>query len=378
MKVTVAIDSLKGSLSSPEAGEAARRGILAACPSAEATVFPLADGGEGTVRALTAPGGRLVTATVTGPLGDPVAAEYGILGDGTAVIEMAAASGLTLVPPERRDPKHTTTFGVGELIADAIRRGCRRFLVGIGGSATSDGGAGMLEALGFSLLRADGTPIERGALGLLSLDRIVADGVLPALAECDFRIACDVDNPLCGERGAAAVFAPQKGARPADIPLLDSALARLAERSGSASLAEAAGAGAAGGLGFAFLTFLGGHLSSGVRLVIEMTGLLAALHDSDLVITGEGRLDGQSAFGKAPVGVATAAKEHGRPVVAIGGAVAPDAAALHDLGIDAYFPILDAPCTLAEAMEPERAKRNIERTVREAVRLYLAARGKRP
>lgn len=377
MRVTVAIDSLKGSLSSLEAGEAARRGVLTAAPGAEVTVLPLADGGEGTVRALTAAGGRLITLTVTGPLGAPTEAEYGILSDGTAVIEMAAAAGLPLLTPEERDPTRTTTFGVGELIADALRRGCRRLLIGIGGSATNDGGAGMLEALGFRLLDRDGRQIPRGGAALASLASIDASAVLPLLSECKILVASDVGNPLCGEKGASAVYGPQKGASPAEVALLDSALSHFAEVSAALlgrDHSAHAGAGAAGGLGFALLAFLGARIASGASLVIEETGLASAIAASDLVITGEGRLDGQTALGKAPIGVAHEAKKHGIPTFAVGGAVTEEADALHECGIDAFFPILDAPRTLAEAMEPDRAARNIERTVREAVRLYLAAK----
>lgn len=377
MRVTVAIDSLKGSLTSLRAGEAARRGVLAACPEAEVSVFPLADGGEGTVRALTAEGGRRITATVGGPLGKAVTAEYGILADGTAVIEMAAAAGLPLLAPEERDPTRTTTFGVGELIADALDRGCRRLLIGIGGSATNDGGAGMLEALGFRLLDREGRQIPRGGAALASLSSVDATGALPLLSECEITVASDVENPLCGERGASAVFGPQKGASPADVALLDGALSQFARISAEhlgRDLSEQAGAGAAGGLGFALIAYLGARITSGVSLVIERTGLAAAIAASDLVITGEGRLDGQSALGKAPVGVAREAKKNAVTTLAVGGAVTEEAERLHELGIDALFPILDAPCTLAEAMDSERAERNIERTVREAVRLYLAAK----
>ena len=376
MKILIAIDSMKGSLSSAAAGEAARRGCLTAAPAAEVTVLRLADGGEGTVRALAGEDATLVTATVTGPLGAPTVAEYAILADKTAVIEMAAAAGLPLLRPEERNPLYTTTYGVGELIADALSRGCRRYLIGIGGSATCDGGAGMLQALGFGLFDQSGNPIARGAHGLLSLHTVDTSRVPQELFESNFHVACDVRNPLCGAHGAAAVFAPQKGARPEDIPTLDAALAHfaavVAEARGE-DLSGVAGAGAAGGLGFALLTLLCARLSPGVETVIDMIGLREALRDTDLVLTGEGRLDGQTAFGKAPVGVARAAKERGIPVVAIGGSVSEDAAPLHECGIDACFPIIDSPCTLTEAMDGTRAKKNIERTAREITRLYLAA-----
>lgn len=377
MKVIIAIDSLKGCLPSLDAGEAARRGVLAALPEADTAVYPIADGGEGTVRALTARGGRLITMQVTGPLGEPISAEYGILADGCAVIEMAAAAGLPLVPKARRNPMYTTTYGVGELIADAIHRGCRRFLIGIGGSATNDGGAGMLGALGFRLLDREGHPIPHGAAGLLQLDRIETAGAMKELAECEIRVACDVENPLLGELGASAVFAPQKGASSVDIPILEEALTRLADATEAAlgqDVREAKGAGAAGGLGFALLAYLGARLSSGIMTVMEMTGLFPALAGADLVLTGEGRLDGQSAMGKAPAGVAAAAKREGAAVVALGGSVNRDAAALHTLGVDALFPILRTPCTLDEAMNPKRAADNIEATALEVTRLFLAAK----
>lgn len=381
MKTVIAIDSLKGSLTSREAGEAARRGVLAADATADVSLFPLADGGEGTVHALIGAEDTLVPCTVRGPLGDPVSAEYGIRRDGTAVIEMAAAAGLPLVPPALRDVKRASTYGVGELIADAIRRGCRRFLIGIGGSATNDGGTGMLRALGVRFTDEASRELPEGGMALAGLAAIDTSGLLPALADCDFSVACDVDNPLCGERGASAVFAPQKGARPEEIPLLDAALARFAEVTAHTlghDRASTPGAGAAGGLGFALLAFLGARLAPGVEVVMEATGLLAALADAELVITGEGRLDGQSAFGKAPVGLALAAKAHGATVIALGGSLTDEAALLHGYGIDAILPILDAPCTLAEAMERERTARNIERTACEAVRLYRSARGRRP
>ncbi len=389
MKAVIAIDSFKGSLSSLRAGDAVRAALLAVFPSAEGQVFPLADGGEGTVRAIVAAtGGCLRTVRVTGPLGTPCEAEYGCLPDHrTAVLEMSAAAGLPLVPEDERDPMHTTTYGVGEMIASAIAEGYRDFIIGLGGSATNDGGVGMLSALGYAFLDADGRPIARGARGLASLDRIVTEGALPALRECRFRVACDVENPLCGARGASAVFGPQKGATPAAVEAMDRALAAYAEKTAAllpTADPRAKGAGAAGGLGFALLAYLGATLTPGISLVIEATGLESAIAEADLVITGEGRLDGQSSMGKAPTGVAAAAKRHGKPCLAFAGAVTEEAAACHALGIDAFFPILRAPCTLSEAMDGETAYRNLKATAEEVFRLMgclkepIATQGKDP
>lgn len=377
MKVLIAMDSFKGSLSSLAAGEAVRAGLLRAMPKADAVVCPLADGGEGTVEALVSGmGGRLRTVRVTGPLGEGVDCAYGVLGD-TAVIEMAGAAGLPLVPAEERDPLRTTTYGVGEVIADAIAQGCRRFLVGIGGSATNDGGAGMLQALGFGLLDAEGRDIPRGAQGLKKLARIETAGALPALAGCRFRVACDVTNPLCGEKGASAVFGPQKGARPADIPRMDAwlaAYAQIAAKAFPGADPEAPGTGAAGGLGFAFRTFLSGELEPGVQIVLEETRLAEALAGADVVVTGEGRLDGQTAMGKAPVGVARLAKARGCLVLALAGGVTRDAGACNGAGIDAFFPAVRGVTTLAEAMDPENARANLADAAEQAFRLLAAAR----
>lgn len=378
MKVVIAIDSFKGSLSTWEAGAAAARGVKTAAPDADVRVFPLADGGEGTAQALgTALGGRTVTLTVTGPMGKPVSADYVILPDGTAAIDVAAAAGLPLVPQNARDPLSATTYGVGEMIAHAIRGGTRRFLIGLGGSATNDGGVGMLAALGFGFLDETGEAIPVGAQGLATLAAIRADTALAALAECDFCIASDVDNPLCGARGASAVYGPQKGAAPETVATLDALLSRyaaLTEATLGTAHKDTPGAGAAGGLGFAFLSYLGGRLMSGARLVIAQTGMEAALVGADLVLTGEGRLDGQSLMGKAPVAVAQAAKKQGATVVALAGCITPDARGCHEAGIDAFFPILDRPIPLSEAMEPTVAKENLSRTAEEVTRLYLAAR----
>ena len=274
MNVVIAIDSFKGSLSSLEAGESAANGIKKVYPDATTVIRPLADGGEGTVDALVAGcGGKMTTVSVTGPLGETVSCQYGIVSaTKTAIIEMAVAAGITLVPPQKKNPLHTTTYGVGEIIADAVKRGCRHFLIGIGGSATNDGGIGMLQALGFGMLDENGNQVEFGAKGLRQLKSITADHVLPELSKCTFRVACDVTNPLCGATGCSAVFGPQKGADPEMINMMDHWLkdyATLSRKCFPDANKNFSGAGAAGGLGFAFLTFLHASLESGIKIVLE-------------------------------------------------------------------------------------------------------------
>jgi len=374
MKVVIAIDSLKGSLSSLEAGKAVETGIKSVYPEATVWVSPLADGGEGTVEALTlGMGGKLQKIEVTGPLGDIIRGQYGILSDGkTAIVEMAAAAGITLVPEDKRNPLNTTTYGVGEILLDAIQKGCRHFIIGIGGSATNDGGLGMLQALGYGMLDADGVAVPYGAVGLKTLYRIDDSKVIPELKECTFRIACDVTNPLCGEKGCSAVFGPQKGASPADIAMMDKWMedyARLSKEKYSHADANAPGAGAAGGLGFAFLTFTNAVLESGIEIVLTETKLADRIAQADLVVTGEGRLDGQTVMGKAPVGVAKIAKKYNKPVIAFAGSVTPEAKLCNENGIDAFFPILRQVVTLSEAMEPETARQNMIDTVEQAMRL---------
>lgn len=380
MKVVIAIDSFKGSLSSLQAGQAAAEGVRCAVPGAEAVVRPLADGGEGTVEALV--GGMHGTrcqVRVTGPMGNPVDCVYGILPDGrTAVVEMAGAAGITLVEPSRRDPMQATTYGVGEVIRDAIGKGCRRFILGIGGSATNDGGVGMLQALGFGFLDSTGRPIARGAAGLADLCTITEEDVLPELAQCEFRIACDVTNPLCGAQGCSAVFGPQKGATPATISQMDGWLAHYAALAARLHPDRAdpdrPGTGAAGGMGFAFLCFTQAELASGIDIVLAETDLAAYLRDADLVITGEGRLDAQTSMGKAPVGVARLAKQYAKPVIAFAGSVTPGATACNQNGIDAFFPILRGICTLEDAMRPSVAAENLAATAEQVLRLWHTAR----
>lgn len=380
MNIVVAMDSFKGSLSSIEAGQAVRAGIAQADPSTQVTVRPLADGGEGTVEALiSGMGGQRQQVTVTGPLGAPVVCTYGILpATGTAVVEMSGAAGLPLVPEPQRNPLYTTTYGVGEVIRHAIAQGCRRFLVGIGGSATNDGGVGMLQALGYGFLDGEGRPIPHGAQGLSQLARITLDRVLPQLAECEFRVACDVTNVLCGPQGCSAVYGPQKGATPEMVQDMDQWLDHYAQLARAVypdtAHPDAPGTGAAGGLGFAFQTFTRGVLEPGVSIVLEETHLEKFIREADLVITGEGRLDGQTSMGKAPVGVAQLAKRYHKPVVALAGCVTSDATTCHVQGIDAFFPVLPGPCSLDQAMEPDTARDNLAATAQQVFRLFQAGR----
>ena len=378
MKVVVAIDSFKGSLSSMEAGQAIAEGVKRVYQHAEVVVRPLADGGEGTVEALVeGMGGVFVTKEVTGPLGEKVEAVYGIIESKddlskTAIIEMSAAAGITLVPEESRNPMNTTTYGVGELILDAIERGCRHFIVGIGGSATNDGGVGMLQALGYDFVTQEGKAISYGGNGLRELASIEESNVHPTLKECTFKVACDVTNPLCGENGSSAIFGPQKGATPEMVQELDQLLLHYAELSkniNSHSNRFYPGTGAAGGMGFAFLTYTNATLESGIQIVLTETKLEELIATTDFVVTGEGRLDGQTALGKAPIGVAALAKKYQKKVLAFAGAVTPDAKECNQHGIDAFFPILRGVVTLKEAMNKEVAHQNMVDTVEQVFRV---------
>lgn len=374
MKVVVAIDSLKGSLTSLEAGEAIQEGILRAISDAEVIVRPLADGGEGTVEALTrGMNGRYEKITVTDPLGRPTDAVYGILEDlHTAIIEMSAAAGITLIDAKDRNPMNTTTYGVGEMIKDAIGKGCRHFFIGIGGSATNDGGIGMLQALGYGMLDTEGKQVSLGAKGLAELVSITDEDVLPELKKCTFQIACDVKNPLCGEKGCSAVFGSQKGATPDMITQMDSWLGKYAlltaNRYKKADF-QYPGTGAAGGMGFAFLSYMNAELRSGVQIVLEETKLEEYVKDADIVVTGEGCLDGQSVMGKAPIGVAALAKKHHKKVIAFAGCVTEDAKVCNQNGIDAFFPILRNVVTREEAMHTDNAHRNMTDTAEQVFRL---------
>ena len=377
MKIVTAIDSFKGSMTSMEAGYAAAEGFRRADSSIQVDVRPLADGGEGTVEALVSGmNGILAHSMVTGPLGKPVDAVYGIIPETmTAVIEMSASSGITLISVEERNPLDATTYGVGELIRDAIGKGCRHFIVGIGGSATNDGGAGMLQALGFGLFDKEGRQIPFGAKGLELLDSITDENVVPELKDCSFRIACDVTNPLCGTEGCSAVYGPQKGATPSMIMQMDSWLsdyAELAKKNYPQADAEQGGTGAAGGLGFAFLTFTNACLESGIKIVLDETRLEDYIREADLVVTGEGMLDFQTAMGKAPVGVAALAKKYGIPVIAFAGGVTKEAGECNKNGIDAFFPIVRGVSTLDDAIKNENAKANIADTAEQVLRLMQA------
>lgn len=379
MRVTVAIDSFKGSLTSMEAGQAVAEGIKKVYKDAEISVSPLADGGEGTMEALiTGLQGSLQYVNVTGPLGTPVCASYGILPDKrTAVLEMASAAGITLIETCRRDPMKTTTFGVGEIIRDAIFKGCRHFIVGIGGSATNDGGIGMLQALGFDMVDKDGNQVPHGGKGLSLLHRISTQHVLSELKECTFRIACDVTNPLCGPDGASVVYGPQKGASKETCTKLDRYLehyALLAKEVNPFADSGISGTGAAGGLGYAFLTFTNAVLESGIQIVIEETGLERLIQNTDLVVTGEGCLDGQTMQGKAPAGVARLAKKYGKPVIAFSGIVKKDAIGCNQMGIDAFFPILRRVGSLEDAINSQNARDNLRDTCEQVFRLWKIAK----
>ena len=374
MNITIAIDSLKGSLSSIEAGRAIKNGIRKVYPDAKVSIRPVADGGEGTVDALVeGMNGQIHQISVTGPLGQPVTAKYGIISrTNTAVMEMSQAAGITLVPEEKRNPLYTTTYGVGEMIKDAIQKNCRHFIIGIGGSATNDGGIGMLQALGYDFLDSDGLPVPLGAIGLKDLASISCDNVIPALKECTFRIACDVTNVLCGKNGCSAVFGPQKGATDDMIAQMDAWLhhyASLAQNVSPQADPACPGTGAAGGLGFAFLTFTNAVLESGVKIILEETQLEDYIKTADYVITGEGCLDRQTVMGKAPIGVAKLAKQFGKPVLAFSGSATRDASLCNENGIDAFFPILCSVVSLEEAMNPETAAQNMSDTAEQVFRL---------
>ena len=374
MKAVIAIDSLKGSLTSMEAGNAAKEGILCAIPDAEVIVKPLADGGEGTTEALIdGLGGSFIQTQVTGPLGESVMATYGILEDKTAVMEMAEAAGMMLVKREELNPWKATTYGVGQMIADEIRKGCRDFLIGIGGSATTDGGVGMLQALGCEFLDAEGKEIGYGIGNLDQIATIHTKHLLPELRDCHFQIACDVKNPLYGENGAVHVFGPQKGVKEEEKEVLDKKMqhfARMTREFLGTDYSQVEGTGAAGGLGFAFLSYLPNvELRSGIDLVLQAIGLENQIKEADVVVTGEGRLDFQTAMGKVPVGVAHLAKKYGKKVIAFAGSVTEDAGKCNEEGIDAFFPIVRGVTTLDEAMDKETAKRNMKLSVEQVFRI---------
>lgn len=381
MKIVVAIDSLKESLTSIQAGEAIEKGIKKVDLEAEVVIKPLADGGEGTVDALVdGMGGNMEFIKVTGPARKSVLAKYGIIRPtksdmeetSTAIMEMSQAAGITQVTDKERNPLYTTTYGVGQMIVDAIHKGCRRFIMGIGGSATNDGGVGMLQALGYDFLDKDGNQIKHGAIGLKDLVQIKDDKAIPELKDCEFHIACDVTNPLCGEQGCSVIFGPQKGATEQMIKDMDHWLAdyaKIAKESFTKADADKPGTGAAGGLGFAFLTFTNATLKSGVDLILHETKLEEEIKDADIVITGEGCLDAQTAMGKAPIGVAKLAKKYGKLVLGFSGAVTKGATACNEAGIDAYFPIVRSAVSLEDAMKKKNAQENLIDTVEQVFRL---------
>lgn len=374
MKIVIAPDSYKESLSALEVASAIEAGFREIYPDAEYIKLPVADGGEGTVEAMVAATqGRVVEVEVTGPLGEPVQGFYGISGDEScAFIEMAAASGLELLPPAARNPLKTTSWGTGELIRHALDLGVTRMIIGIGGSATNDGGAGMAQALGAQLLTADGQPIAPGGAGLSTLATIDISGLDPRLAQCRIDVACDVTNPLVGDEGASAVFGPQKGATPEMVVQLDRALAHYAGQIAQdldLDVLTLEGGGAAGGMGAALYAFCGAHLRPGIDIVTDALHLDALVADADLVITGEGRIDSQTIHGKVPVGVARVAKRYQIPVIGIAGSLTADVGVVHQHGLDAVFSVLHRICSLDEALAEaganvRMAARNIAATIK--------------
>jgi glycerate 2-kinase len=375
LRILVAPNAFKESLSALDAARSIAKGIRRGLPSARVTEIPIADGGDGTLEAvISGTGGRILTATVSGPLGNRITAEYGVTGDGkTAVIEMSRASGLALVPPARRNPMRATSYGTGQLIQAALDRGVRRILLGIGGSATVDGGIGALQALGVSFLDQLGKPVGHGGAGLLAIESIELRRLHPALHRAELLLACDVDNPLTGPKGAAAVFGPQKGATPAMVKQLDRGLARLAALITDATgrtFARIPGAGAAGGIAGSFLGLLGAELRPGSGLVFDLLKLDQIVPKMDWVITGEGQIDFQTQFGKGPGMLAKLAARHGVPVVGIAGSVADNSGKLSSKGFTAMFSITNRPMDLATAMR--EAPRLMEQTAEQVARLIRA------
>jgi glycerate kinase len=372
MNIVIAPDSFKGSLTASQVADAIECGFKRIFPEAYYQKVPMADGGEGTVQSLVdATGGQILTQSVTDPLGNKIKAKYGILGDGkTAVIEMAAASGLPLVPKEKRNPMHTTTCGTGELIKAALDRGCKKVIIGIGGSATNDGGAGMAQALRAKLLDSKGEQVSFGGSGLGSLTKIEVSELDPRIRQTEVIVACDVDNPLTGERGAARIYGPQKGATPEMVELLDKYLegyAEIIKRDLKKDVKDVPGSGAAGGLGAGLIAFLNAKLQRGVEIVIEASRLKEKLKAADLVITGEGEINHQTVFGKTPIGVAKLAKEYGISTIAIAGGISLGAEGVYEAGIDAIISIAPGPISLEEAMS--RAEELVASAAERAARM---------
>lgn len=374
MKVVIAIDSFKGCIGSSALSKCVEEGIKVVYPEAVIEAYEVADGGEGTVQAMVKnTNGEMITCKAHDPLMNPIEAQYGILGDGTtAIIEMAAAAGLPLVPAHLRNPRIATTFGVGELIKDALERGCRECIVGIGGSATNDAGLGMLQALGFRFLDSEGKDVGLGGDALGRIAHIDNSGALLALNESRFSVACDVDNPMYGERGAAHIYGKQKGANEEDILILDANVKHFAERieqQCGKNVAHIAGSGAAGALGGGFLAFLNATLQSGIDIVLDTIQFEERIKDAQFVITGEGKIDAQSAMGKVISGIAKRCVKHNVPLLAFAGHVEESAKVLHEHGVCALFSIMHSPMSLKEAMDEAKTKTLMKQTVEEVFRV---------
>ncbi|ASN06684.1 glycerate kinase [Virgibacillus necropolis] len=379
MKVLIAIDSFKESISSIKGSEAISKGIKEVYQDSEIVTLPLADGGEGTVDSLVhATEGQLIKMKVTGPLNEKLEAIYGILGDDkTAVIEVASACGLPLIPEKYRNPLLTTTYGVGELISDALDKGCNNFVIGLGGSATNDAGVGMLRALGFHFMDRHNNEVGFGGKVLEDIHKINTEYVNPRLEGCVFNVACDVNNLLYGTEGAAYIFGPQKGASEDMVKELDTGLKHFAHvvlRDLGQDIHNIKGAGAAGGLGAAFYGFLNANLQSGIELILDHIGMKAHMQGADFVITGEGKMDGQTSMGKAPLGVAQMAKKNNIPVIALAGGVTDETSELNELGVTSYFSITSAPMSLEEAMTWKTTYNNLQSTSKQLFRLIRASR----
>lgn len=374
-KIVVAVDSFKGSASSGEIARAAAEGIHGVAPDCEVVRVPVGDGGEKTIDALIeTTAGRYVECRVHGPLDKKIDARYGILPDGTAAIEVAAAAGLTLISESERNPLYTSTYGVGEMVADAIGRGCRNFLIFLGGSATNDAATGMLDALGYRFIGVDGLPLVPNGAMLTYIRHIDSAHVIPQLSGCNFTAACDVRNPFYGQDGASFVFAPQKGASPEDVRTLDDGLHNFAAVLRDATgidVSAMPGAGAAGGMGGGMAAILGAELKPGIEMVLDAIGFDRIIENADLVITGEGRIDPQTVMGKTPYGIMLRAQRQGIPTIAIGGSVT-ETDALTGAGFAAVLPILPYPTTLRKAMERDFALKNVSRTVTQLIRAILA------
>jgi glycerate 2-kinase len=375
MKVLIAIDSFKGSLSSSELADIIEDGLHQVSNKLLAKKVPVADGGEGTIDALLNNlGGKKIEVKVKGPLFEDIIAKYAILDGNTAVIEMAEAAGLTLLPDRLRNPMKTTTYGVGQLLSEAIGRGCRDFIISLGGSATNDAGIGMLNALGYKFF--DKTDNELAPIGasLIKITRIDSSKALQTLSNCHFTVACDVDNPFYGPKGAAHTFAGQKGAAKEEVLILDRGLKNFSEliiRERNTDISLPNGAGAAGGLGGGLKAFLNAELKPGIEVIFDKIHLEEKIKWADIIITGEGRLDHQTTMGKVPAGVAALAQKHKKPLIALAGSVTDDAIALHNLGVTSMFSIMDRPMTLDEAMAAERTRRLVKKQVIEIFRLVV-------